>query len=116
MLAARLEELLRQIPGVTLTGTVDAEAAAIDAITGEPIDIVVLDLHLRQGTGFGVLRGTAQLPRRPVFVVLTNYGVAQYRHTAAALGVEHFLDKAREYDRLPDLLQQIAASFGTRRN
>lgn len=114
VLAARLEELLTQVPRVVLTGTVDAETSAIGAIQTGEVDVVILDLHLRQGTGFGVLRGTARMLRRPVFVVLTNYAVPQYRHSAAALGVEFFLDKALEYDRLPDVLGTIARSVDAR--
>ena len=44
-----------------------------------------------------------------VVIVLTNYDLAEYRRAAAALGATHFLDKLRDLDRLPYLLQQIGA-------
>jgi hypothetical protein len=46
---------------------------------------------------------------RPTVVVLTNFALPQYRLQVEALGVEYFLDKAREYDRLPEILRDIAA-------
>ena len=110
VLAERLRETLLSVPGVQLTGTVDSEADAVAALQSQPVDVVLLDLHLRQGTGFGVLRAIpSQLVGRTVVIVLTNYDLAEYRRAAAALGARHFLDKLRDFERLPMLLQQIGA-------
>lgn len=98
------------MPGVQLAGTVDSEADAIAALQRHPVDVMLLDLHLRQGTGFGVLRAVpAELAKKLVVIVLTNYDLAEYRRAAAALGARFFLDKLRDFDRLPALLQQIGA-------
>ena len=62
VLAERLRETLLSVPGVQLAGTVDSEADAVAALQRHPVDVVLLDLHLRQGTGFGVLRA---IPNEP---------------------------------------------------
>jgi DNA-binding NarL/FixJ family response regulator len=108
LLADRLRELLAQIPGVTLTGTVNSENSAVLAIRTGNSDVVILDLHLKQGTGFGVLRSTAADAWRPAVIILTNYALPQYQREARSLGVEYFLDKAREFERIPDVLREIA--------
>ena len=110
VLAERLRETLLSVPGVQLAGTVDSEADAVAALQRQPVDVVLLDLHLRQGTGFGVLRAIpSDQVKKTVVIVLTNYDLAEYRRAAAALGARHFLDKLRDFDRLPILLQQIGA-------
>ena len=110
VLAERLRETLLSVPGVQLAASVDCEADAIAALHGQPVDVVVLDLHLRQGTGFGVLRSIpVDQAKKVVVIVLTNYDLAEYRRAAAALGATHFLDELRDLDRLPYLLQQIGA-------
>jgi two-component system, OmpR family, response regulator len=110
VLAERLRETLLSVPGVQLAGTVDSEADAVAALQRQPVDVVLLDLHLRQGTGFGVLRAIpSDQVKKTVVIVLTNYDLAEYRRAAAALGAKHFLDKLRDFDRLPILLQQIGA-------
>ncbi len=112
VLAERLRETLLSVPGVQLTGTVDSEADAVAALQRQPVDVVLLDLHLRQGTGFGVLRAIpSDQIKKTVVIVLTNYDLAEYRRAAAALGAKHFLDKLRDFDRLPTLLQQIGAEI-----
>jgi DNA-binding NarL/FixJ family response regulator len=112
VLAERLREALLAVPGVRLAGTVDSEAEAVAALQRQPVDVVLLDLHLRQGTGFGVLRAIpSDRVKKTVVIVLTNYDLAEYRRAAAALGARHFLDKLRDFDRLPTLLQQIGSEL-----
>ena len=109
LLAARLTELIRRLPDVELVGTVDSEADALSHVAAETPDVLILDLHLRNGSGFGVLRSLARgTGRRPKIVILTNFGLPEYRREAETFGVEAFLDKSRDYFRLPSLLTGLA--------
>jgi len=108
LLAARLAELIRRLPDVDLIETVDTEADALGRISASRPDVVILDLHLRSGSGFGVLRSLARGGHRPKVVILTNFGLPEYRHEAESFGVEAFLDKSRDYFRLPSLLRGFA--------
>jgi two-component system, OmpR family, response regulator len=114
LLAARLAELIRRLPDVDLIQTVDTEADALGSILAAQPDVLILDLHLRSGSGFGVLRSLARGTRRPKVVVLTNFGLPEYRHEAESLGVEAFLDKSRDYFRLPSLLRGFAKERAAR--
>jgi two-component system OmpR family response regulator len=109
LLSARLTELLRRLPDIDLIGSVESEAQALDNIEANDPDVLILDLHLRSGSGFGVLRSLARAPRqRPKVIILSNFGLAEYRREAEHYGVEAFLDKSREYFRLPSLLSDFA--------
>src|SRR6185312_17138393 len=86
LLAERLAELIHRLPGIDLIDTVDTEADALDRVANSTPDVLILDLHLRDGSGFGVLRS---LPRvkgkvRPRVIILTNFGLAEYRREAEA--------------------------------
>lgn len=111
VLADRLSELLSQVPGVTLVEKVDTERAAVSVVRTQSIDVMILDLHLRQGTGLGVLRTLADEPHGAEAIVLTNFALPQYRRAASELGVNYFLDKARDFERIPDVLREIAAAM-----
>jgi DNA-binding NarL/FixJ family response regulator len=104
----RLRELLDQIPEVETVGAVESELEAVSSMAEVAPDVLILDLHLKQGTGFGVLRGMPVSRPRPTVVVLTNFALPQYRLQVESFGVEYFLDKAREYDRIPEILREIA--------
>jgi DNA-binding NarL/FixJ family response regulator len=107
VLIERLTEAIRQIADVHLIGTAETEAAAVALATREPVDVIILDLHLRQGTGFGVMRALATTRLKPQIIVLTNYDLPEYKNAAFALGATHFLDKALDYGRLPEVLHEI---------
>lgn len=105
-----ISNIVSNVAGVVLSGSVGSEADAIDAVSRGNVDVVILDLQLRRGTGFGVLRAVRTMDHRPVVVVLTNFALNTYREAALALGARHFLDKSRDYDRLPEILTEIAAT------
>ncbi len=107
VLAERLSELVVATEGVELVGVAQTEASALVAAGQRTLDVILLDLHLRQGTGFGVLRQLNKQPKRPVVIVLTNYDLAEYRREATAMGAEYFLDKARDMDQLPAIFEKI---------
>ncbi len=113
VVAERLRESLREVAGVTVTATVDRESTAIENLFRGGIDVVILDLHLNRGTGFGVLRALrGRSDVRPAAIIFTNYDLPEYRHQAMALGADHFLDKARDFERLPELLASIRTQRG----
>lgn len=108
VVAERLRECLGEVPGVTLVDTLNRESAAIEKIALGDIDVIILDLHLERGTGFGVLRSIkARADKRPVAIIFTNYDLPEYRRQALALGAQHFLDKARDFERIPAVLSSI---------
>ena len=108
LLAARLSELIRRLPDVELVGTVDSDTDTLSQVVSATPDVLILDLHLRSGSGFGVLRALTARGRRPKIVILTNFGLPEYRREAEAFGVDAFLDKSRDYFRLPSLLTDFA--------
>jgi two-component system, OmpR family, response regulator len=102
--------IINDVPGVRVVESVASERDAIETVGRLDVDVVILDLQLRKGTGFGVLRAMREMPKKPIVVVLTNFALSSYRETALALGAREFLDKSRDYDRLPAILTEIASS------
>jgi two-component system OmpR family response regulator len=110
VLADRLVELIDQSAAVELVAHVDNERDAIAMLRDHPVDVVILDLQLRQGTGFGVLRSLPRTGPRPRVIVLTNFDLPAYRREATELGADHFLDKSREYHRVPEILEGLSTT------
>ena len=107
VLAEILSEALSELPEVDLVGVVDSETEAFRVITRDRVDLIFLDLQLKQGTGFGILRSLAQMHRAPRSVVLTNHDLPEYHTAAMALGATYFLDKARDFHCLPEIVRAI---------
>ena len=111
MLAERLREALDSLEGVEIVDTVADESAAVTAARDNEIDVIILDLQLKEGTGFGVVQRLGKT--RPTIIVFTNYMLPEYQRLAESLGIEYFLNKSRDYERLPQLIQELGAGQRT---
>jgi len=111
VLAERMRETLATLEDVEVVASVTDESAAVAAVRDYQVDVIVLDLQLREGTGFGVMERLGK--SRPLIIVFTNYMLPEYQRLASALGVEYFLNKSRDYERLPEIIQEIGASQQT---
>ena len=108
VLAERLREALGSIENVEVVALVTDESAAVAAARSTEIDVIILDLQLKEGTGFGVLQRLGK--NRPTIIVFTNYMLPEYQRLAEAMGVEYFLNKSSDYERLPQLIQELGVS------
>ena len=97
-LIATLEELLP----VQVVGAADDEATAVRWLNDpvHHVDLVIVDIFLKNGTGLGVLRAAPALPRRNRLVVLSNYATPVMRRQCLALGADRVFDKSTEIDAL----------------
>jgi CheY-like chemotaxis protein len=99
-------------PGrIEIIGYAESEAEALEALAGSRCDAVVLDLQLRQGNGLAVLKALRTSPpgQHVTVIVLTNFAFPHFRDRSMKLGANYFFDKAREYDRVREVLEELAA-------
>lgn len=99
--------LLEDVEGVAVCGEVDTEADALTALRIGRFDAVIVDLQLREGSGFGVLQHLKIHHPELLAIVLTNSNTAAMRSRSLALGAHHFLDKSSEFERVAELLEQL---------
>jgi DNA-binding NarL/FixJ family response regulator len=108
VLAQRLREALDTLENVEVVDSVSDESAAVAVVRAKHIDVIILDLQLKEGTGFGVMQRLGK--DRPKVIVFTNYMLPEYQRLAQAMGVEYFLNKSRDYERLPQLIQELGSA------
>ena len=96
-LVATLEEML----GLQLVGHAEDQASAMAWLaTGEPVDLMVIDIFLKSGTGLEVLRQAKLSQPQARRVVLTNYATPDIRTRCTQLGVDAVFDKSTDIDAL----------------
>lgn len=106
----RLNEMLRRMDDVAVVGEADSANAAVDGILRTHPDSVLLDLNLMGKSGMDVLRTVHVQAPDIVFVVLTNHSEPQYRRACARAGARYFLDKSTEFERVREVIAEIAAT------
>jgi DNA-binding NarL/FixJ family response regulator len=102
-LIATLEELLP----LKVLGVAQDEGSAVEWLihNDPPVDLVIVDLFLKSGSGLGVLQVANALPQHGHLVVLSNYVTPDIRRKCLQIGAHRVFDKSHEID---DLIQYCA--------
>lgn len=105
-LIATLEEL---VP-VAVVGTADSEEGAVQWLANldNPLDLLVVDIFLKSGSGLGVLRAAQKLSGHRTVVVLSNYATSDIRRKCLELGADRVFDKSNEIDALISYCDALA--------
>lgn len=98
---ASLTNLLEDYGDAEVVATAEDEDFAIRWLKENDVDLVLIDIFLRSGSGLGVLESMPETVTAPK-VVLTNYATAQMRARCASLGASRVFDKTEEIDELVD--------------
>lgn len=105
-LIATLEEL----SDVKVVGTAEDETTAVSWLSDavNKVDLVIIDIFLKGGSGLGVLRQVGLLDLDCSLVVLTNYATTDMRRKCLELGAGRVFDKSNEIDALIDYCDTLA--------
>ncbi|HET9977222.1 MAG TPA: response regulator transcription factor [Burkholderiaceae bacterium] len=97
-LIATLEELV----AVEVVGTAEDEFSAVQWLNrpDQRVDLVIVDIFLKGGSGLGVLRAAQGTDSARKLVVLSNYATEDMRRKCIDLGADRVFDKSHEIDAL----------------
>ncbi|HEX9075653.1 MAG TPA: response regulator [Anaerolineae bacterium] len=84
----------------------DAQAATIAILEQKP-DVVLLDLHLLNGSGIDVLQNLKKEKLGPAVIILTDYPYPEYRQLCLEAGADFFFIKSTEIDMVVPALKQL---------
>lgn len=105
-LIATLEEL---VP-IQVIGTAEDEDTAVRWLqqADGSVDLVIVDIFLKHGSGLGVLKAAHDMPTRHNVVVLSNYATQDIRRACLELGADKVFDKSNEIDALIQYCGRLA--------
>ena len=110
VIRASLIATLEDLAPVQIVETAEDESHAV-AWMQEPahhFDLVIVDIQLHSGTGFGVIRAANDVAQRHKLVVLTNYATPDIRRKCLSLGADRVFDKSHEIDALISYCNALA--------
>ena len=109
----RLVTMLGELAGVEVVDRVENGAKVIiGAIQKFQPDVVILDIHMPEGSGIDVLRSIKRDGVGPMVIILTNYPYPEYRQKCLQAGADFFLDKSAEFDQIPALVERLKQDAG----
>jgi DNA-binding NarL/FixJ family response regulator len=106
-LIATLEEL----GPIEVVGTAEDESSALQWMSqhASSVDLAIIDIFLKQGSGLGVLKAAGAMPGHHTMVVLSNYATSEMRRKCLELGAARVFDKSNEIDDLLNYCCRLAA-------
>jgi DNA-binding NarL/FixJ family response regulator len=106
----RVEALLGEVPGVLLVGTAE-DAAGAKLLLGEArVDVLLLDLYLKAGSGLEVLRHVHEARLPMSVLVMTSEPSDEMRTACLSLGALDCVDKVLLPDVVHGTLQRAAVT------
>lgn len=108
---SRIAEMLARLPDVSIVGEAAAAPQAVVDILALRPHSVLLDLDLGRTSGMQVLQAIRPQAPEIAFVVLTNHAEPQWRRACERAGAAYFLDKTREFARVPEVIAAIASNL-----
>ena len=109
----QLMEMLRELisdPGrIEVVGTASSAIEALESIRLSIPDVAIVDLQLKDGSGFDFVKSIRLLPQTQdvVIMLFTNHVSRELQHHALALGANYFFDKSKDHAKILDVLQSL---------
>ena len=105
----RLSDFLTEPGEIEMIGFATTEADAVRQLLAQSVDVAIVDLNLKEGTGIGVIESLRALHAKapPTIIVLTNYAFPEFEIACRERGADYFFDKSTQFGAVKVLLQSI---------
>lgn len=105
----RLIEMIDEMDDIEVVGEAETFANAVAGIRDTSPDVAILDIRLADDSGSGIdvlheIRATMPAVRA---IVMSNFATPQFAKASADAGAEYFLDKSRDFERIPEILRYM---------
>jgi DNA-binding NarL/FixJ family response regulator len=107
-----LKLLLESVSQVQIIGTAERAPQAAELIETLKPDVALLDFSLAEGSGIDVLKQIKQTVPATIAIILTSHDDRWIRAKCKEAGADHFLNKSADFDKIPNILRQIAREKG----
>ncbi len=110
----RINEQLKELDCIDQIIQAHNYSDAIKCLSGQSIDIVLLDTQLQGASGFELLSTIKATYPEIITIILTNQTSDYYKLKVEKMGYLHFIDKSAEFDSVADIINNYA--FGIQMN
>jgi DNA-binding NarL/FixJ family response regulator len=110
LIRERLIEEIAHVRETEFVGCAETASEAVEKLSNLECDAIVLDINLARGNGFDVLKSIrANRVRWPRVIVFTGHAYPFYRQLTMELGANFFLDKAKDFKLLLEIIKGLPA-------
>ena len=104
----RMAAMLNELENVSNIDTADNYNDAFQILDTEEHNLVLLDIQLQESNGIDLLRKIKQTDRDCDVIMISNCTGEIYKKQCTELGAMHVLDKTRDFEMVPGILNSIS--------
>jgi DNA-binding NarL/FixJ family response regulator len=102
-----LRKLISSIKDIEIIGEAEDEKKAVRLALKKNPDIIILDIDLKEGSGFNVIKKAKKENSKVKVIIFSNFVSYAYREKAFKEKADYFFDKNSELDKLIELLEKL---------
>jgi len=110
LIGKKLNELISENKSVHVLGQAKSVSEALKMFAEWNPDIIFLDINLPDGNGLDILEHLKRLKPGVRVVVFSNSANAIYKRKVKEMGSDYFLDKSKDFAKIPEVLTKIIFS------
>lgn len=103
----RLMNMLQEMKNIERIFQAGNYEEAVEILSLQPANVLILDIGLPGKSGIDLLRTIDQRQYKLSIIVFTNQADEYYRKLCLSLGAHYFLDKTKDFDKIPALIADI---------
>ena len=104
-----LKSHINEQADMLVTAEADSLAEARKHLAKQPFDVILLDIHLKDGTGWELLKGARTMPSKPAILIVSAYGEEEYAIQALRSGADGYINKESAVADLLAAIRRVAA-------
>lgn len=109
LMISKLSELILEVAEAATIKTSENYSEATEVLEDYTPDVALLDINLPGKNGIELLKYIRQRYPATHVVMVTNEGTDHYRKLCLSLGAEHFLDKSKDVDQIPSIIESLTS-------
>jgi len=109
LIIQRLEELLSEIIFILGTDKACSYEEALQLFKQNKPDVVVMDMNLPDNTSYQLLKEIKESSPKTVVIIMFIDSDEYIIQQCKKLGADHFFDKYHEFEKIPVVINEIAA-------
>lgn len=103
----RLQQKIEKNKELEILWTAESAGDAMDFYLSNKPDVIILDLQLKESSGFRFLEGVRKIDNDTKIIMLTNFPYATFRNKCISLGGNYFFDKTNEFEEVFEILKSL---------
>ena len=103
----RLQQKIEKYNQFEILWTAESSGDAMNKYLNEKPDVIILDLQLKESSGFRFLESIRKIDNDTKIIMLTNFPYSTFRNKCMNLGGDYFFDKTNEFEKVFEVLKNI---------